>query len=77
MNAPKESKLDGILTAIGLLVLVIGTATGNAYVMFAMAIGALVAVAIFGRNSFSWRALFGVTVAAATAFAFAFGTTRF
>ena len=76
MNAPNESKLDGIVTAIGILVLVLGTATGNAYVMLAMAIAAIVAVAIFGRKSFSWPAVFGVTVAAVTAFAVAFGVNR-
>ena len=77
MNAPNESKLDGIVTAIGILVLVLGTATGNAYVMLAMAIVALVAMAILGRKSLSWRAMFVATVTAVTAFAVAFGITRF
>ena len=76
MNDPNDSKLNGIVEAIGILVLVLGTATGNAYVMFAMAIAAIVAVAIFGRKSFSWRAVFGVSVAAVTAFAVAAGITR-
>lgn len=77
MNTPNDSKLNGILTAIGIIVLLVGTATGNAYVMFALAIAAIVPVAIFGRKSFSWRALFGMTVAAVTAFAVAFGITKF
>jgi hypothetical protein len=77
MNAPNESKLNGILTAMGILVLLLGTATGNAYVMLAMAIAALVAVAIFRRKSLSWRAWFGMTVAWVMAFAVAFGITRF
>ncbi len=77
MNAPNDSNLNGILTAIGIIVLLVGTATGNAYVMLAMAIAALVAVAIFARESLSWRACFGMTVAAVMAFALAFGITRF
>ena len=77
MNAPNDSKFNEILTAIGILVLVLGTATGNAYVMLAMGIAAIAAVAIFGRKSFSWPAVFGVTAAAVVAFAVAFGITRF
>jgi hypothetical protein len=76
MNAPNDSKLNEMVTAIGILVLVLGTATGNAYVMFAMAIVALVAVAIVGRKSFGWRALLGVTVATVTAIAVAFGVSQ-
>ena len=71
-----DSTLNGIVTAIGILVLVLGTASGNAYVLFTMAIAAIVAVALFGRKSFSWRVVFGVTVAAVTACAVAFGITR-
>jgi hypothetical protein len=76
MNTANDSKLNGIVEAIGILVLVLGTATGNAYVMFAMAIAAIVALAIFGSNSFSWRAAFAMSVAAVTAFAMAFGIAR-
>lgn len=76
MNIPNDTKLNGIVTAIGIIVLLLGTATGNAYVMFIMAIAAIVAVAIFGRKSLSWGAVFGMTVAVVTAFAVAFGITR-
>jgi hypothetical protein len=77
MNSPNDSKLNGILTAIGIIVLLLGAATGNAYVMFAVAIAAIVGVAICGRKSFRWPVLFGMTVAAVTAFAVAFGITKF
>lgn len=76
MNVPNDSKMNGIVTAIGILVLVIGTATGNAYVMFTMVIAALVAVMILSKSSSSWRGVVGVTVAAVTAFAVAYGITR-
>jgi len=68
--------LSGIVTALGVLVLVLGTATGNAYVMFAAAIAAIIAVAIFGRKSLSWHVVFGMAVVTVAAFAFAFGITK-
>jgi hypothetical protein len=77
MNIPNDSRLNGILTAVGIMVLLLGCATGNAYVMFAAAIAAIVAVAIFGRKSFRWRVLFGMAVAAVTAVAVVVGITRF
>jgi uncharacterized membrane protein len=77
MNTANDSRMNGIVAAIGIIVLLLGTATGNAYVMFAMASVAIITVAIFGRKSFSWRALFAVTVAAMTAFAVAVGITSF
>jgi hypothetical protein len=77
MNAPNASKRNGILMAIGIIVLLLGAATGNAYVMFAVAIAALVAVAIFGRQSFRWSVLFGMMAAAATAIAVVIVITSF
>ena len=63
---------DGIVTAIGVLVLVIGTATGSAYVMLGMAVAGLVLSAILYRGNFKHRA--GLVVLAATAAAVAFAT---
>ena len=77
MNTANESRMNGVVEAIGIMVLVLGTATGNAYVMLAMAVAAIVAVAIFGRKSLGWRALFGMAVAAVAAFALAIGITSF
>jgi hypothetical protein len=77
MSTPNDSKVNGILTAIGILVLLLSAATGNAYVMFTVAIAAVVAVAIFGRKSFGWPVLFGVTAAAVTAVAVVVGITKF
>jgi hypothetical protein len=75
MNAADNSKLNGIVTALGILVLVIGTASGNAYVMLAMAVAALAGIAIVSRRAMGWRALVAMTAAAATAFAVAIGIT--
>lgn len=72
MNAPK---LNGIALATGLLVLVLGTATGNAYVMLAMAVTALVGLTIFHRHSRNWALILAGGVAALAAFALAFGVT--
>jgi drug/metabolite transporter (DMT)-like permease len=77
MNTANDSKLNDILVALGIMVLVLGTATGNAYVMFAMAVAAIAAVAIFGRRAISWRAWFGAMVAAVTAVAVVFGLAKF
>ena len=77
MNTANESRMNGFVEAVGIMVLMLGTATGNAYVMLAMAVAAIVAVAILGRTSLSWRALFGMAVAAVTAFALAIGITGF
>ena len=77
MNTANDSKLNDMLPAVGIMVLLLGTATGNAYVMFAMAVAAIVAVAIFGRRAIRWRAWFGAIAAAATAFAVAFGLAKF
>src|SRR4029450_8230869 len=40
-NSPMFTRKDGILTAIGVMVLLIGTATGSAYAMLGMAVAGL------------------------------------
>jgi len=60
---------NGIVTAIAICVFFIGTATGNAYVMIAVAAAALAAIAIFG--GYGWRAWFVAAVGAVTAAAVA------
>ena len=68
MNPTRLSDLDrnGIVGAIGVLVLLIGTATGNAYVMFPMAIVALLVTTVLVRQRL-WRNVLLATFAAAIA----------
>jgi hypothetical protein len=56
---------EGIVTAIGVLILVIGAATGNAYAMLAMAAAGLVLCAILYRGSYKGGT--GLVLLAATA----------
>jgi O-antigen ligase len=62
-----DSQKDGIVAAIAVLVLLVGTATGNAYLMLAMAIAALLVISILVRQSL-WRnlllAMFGAAIGA-------------
>ena len=64
---------DGILTAIGVLVLMIGTATGSAFAMLGMAAAGLVLAAILYRGSYKDRGRLVVLAAAAAVVAFATG----
>jgi hypothetical protein len=75
MNKPNSRK-DGIVTAIGVLVLVIGTATGNAYVMLALAVVALVVLAVFFRKRVGRTALLAMAVSAVTVAAVAAAITK-
>ena len=60
---------DGIVTAIAVLVLVIGTATGNAYAMLAMAVAGLALSVVLYRRHFTGRTALVVLTAAVVAFA--------
>jgi O-antigen ligase len=60
-----NSHKNGIVAAIGVLVLLIGTATGNAYLMLAMAIVALLVCAILLRQRLRRNVLLAVFAAAA------------
>lgn len=68
-------KKDGIITAIGVLVLLLGGATGNAIVMLAMSILGFAVIAIIDRQRLGRVSLVVMLVASATAavlgFAFA------
>jgi len=61
---------DGIIIAIAVTVLTIGTATGSAYVMLGLAVAGLVLAAVIYRGSSKGRGTLIVSTAAATAFAF-------
>lgn len=54
---------DGVITAIGIIVLLIGTATGNALAMSAAALVALAAIAIVFRNKSGSRILASIATA--------------
>jgi hypothetical protein len=56
---------DGIVLAIAVAVLLIGTATGNALLMFALATVALAAVLIFFRRRLASTPAIAATIAAA------------
>ena len=53
MNTPPatNSRRDNLVTAIGVLVLLLGTATGNAIVMLGLSVVALVVIAVFYRKT--------------------------
>jgi hypothetical protein len=70
-----ETRRDGLLVAIALFALLIGTATGNAYAMFGISLAALVLVTIWYRKWISSGALLITSLAAVTAFAIAFVLT--
>ena len=60
------SRKDGVISAIAVAILVIGTATGSAIAMFVASVIALCMIPIFYREQFR-----GVAVVAATAAAVA------
>ncbi len=78
MNSPPatESRKDSIVTAIGVLVLLLGTATGNAWVMLAMSVVALAVMAVLYRRGPGRNTIRVILVAAATAFVVAFAVSR-
>ena len=63
------------MTAIGVLVLLLGTATVNAYVMLAMSIVALRMIVVFFRQRLKRSASFVMIVAVMTAAVVAFANT--
>ena len=71
-----ESRNDGIVTAIAVLVLMLGTATGNAYAMFVMGSFALVILAVFFRQRAGKHVWLLTGVAAAVAAVMAIAITR-
>jgi len=78
MNAPPvtNSRTDSIAAAIGVLVLLIGTATGNAWAMLAMAVVALAALAVMYRRGIGRNIVRAMILAAATAIVVAIAISR-
>lgn len=64
---PTNSRKDDLLGAIAVIVLLIGTATGNAYTMLGMSVAALTVLAVFCRRQIGSGAILVALVAAVTA----------
>jgi hypothetical protein len=64
---PTPSRRDDILGAIAVIVLLIGTATGSAYLMLGMSSTALILLALFYRQRIGTGAILATFVAAVTA----------
>jgi hypothetical protein len=71
-----DSRKDSIIAVIGVLVLLIGTATGNAWAMLAMSVVALVVMAVLYRRGLGRNMIRAIIVAAATAFVVAIAVSR-
>jgi hypothetical protein len=78
MNPPPvtDSRKDTITAAIGVLVLLLGTATGNAWAMLAMSVVALVVMTVLYRRGPGRNTIRVILVAAATAFVVAIAISR-
>lgn len=64
---PPTSRREDILGAIAVIVLLIGTATGSAYVMLGMSVTALILLTLFYRQGIGTGAILVAFVAAVTA----------
>jgi hypothetical protein len=61
------SRRDEVLGAIGVIILLIGTATGNAFAMLGISVAALTLLAVFCRRKIGSGSLLVAFVAAVTA----------
>ncbi len=64
---PTPSRRDDLVGAVAVIVLLIGTATGSAYVMLGMSVTALILLAVFYRKHMGTGAILAAFVAAVTA----------
>ncbi len=64
---PTGSRRDDVVGAIAVIVLLIGTATGSAYVMLGLSVTALVLLALFYRKHIGTGAILAAFLAAITA----------
>ena len=72
-TSPENTRKDGIVGAIGVLIILIGTATGSAYALLGMSIIAFAFLAVFYREHMGRKsiliicasAIFAMAVAAA------------
>lgn len=61
------SRRDDVIGAIGVIILLIGTATGNAFAMLVMSVTALILLTVIYRRQIGSGALLVAFVAAVTA----------
>ncbi len=64
---PMDSRKNDVLGAIGVIILLIGTATGNAYAMLGLSVTAITLLTLFCRRQIGSGALWVAFVAALTA----------
>jgi len=64
---PPDSQRDDIVGTIGVMVVLIGTATGNAYVMLGLSVTAFLALTVFYRRKLGRGSILVALVAAGTA----------
>jgi hypothetical protein len=64
---PTGSRRDDMLGAVAVIVLLIGTANGSAYVMLGMSVTVLILLALFYRQHLETGAILAAFVAAVTA----------
>jgi len=64
---PTDSRRDDILGAIAVIILLFGTATGNAYAMLGMSVTAIILLAVFYRRQIGSGPILVALVAAVTA----------
>jgi hypothetical protein len=71
-----DSRKDSFIAAIGVLVLLLGAATANAWAMLAMSVVALAVMVALYRRGPGRNMIRAIIVAAATAFVVAFAISR-
>lgn len=75
-DSPVDSRKDGIVTAICVLVFLVSTATGSAYVMFIVSIVTLALMTLFYRERLGRMPLLALGVAAVAAFFAAYAVMK-
>lgn len=74
-KTPGNLRKDGMIAVIAVFVLLIGTATDNAYSMLALSVASIAVIAICFRKQLNRSVLLTMTLAATTAFAIAVAVT--
>ena len=66
-NMLSDSRKDDLESAIAVIVLLLGTATGNSYAMLGVSVAAIILLVVFRRNRIGSGGLVVALVAAVTA----------
>ena len=75
-TSPVNTRKDGIVGAIGILIILIGTATGSAYALLGMSVIALAFLAIFYREHMGRKSILIICAAAIFAMALVAAITK-